>query len=282
MRFLCAALGGLSVMAQLAAAQNILRLPASTRALGMGNVGVAGRDDDVVFYNPAQLVVARGTTLSGERDSESLTTGALSSAIAFSTGGVGVGATFSRVDVPSPGLSQMPLTSVLGTAAAAQVVKTVRVGIAAKYLGQQVSSQYESRTMFDVGLARGFRQYFTGGLAVQNIGIAGHDVFGEAPVKATLGASGAAPAGPYDIVLTAALSMDDHDHQIHPAGGGEIGWSWLNGYSVALRLGLRDPLPGERAFTAGAGFVVDRVSVDYALENLAGSRFGQRIGVRVR
>jgi XapX domain-containing protein len=282
MRFLCAALGGLLIATQFAGAQGILRLPASTRALGMGNVAVAGRDDDVIFYNPAQLVVARGTTLSGERDSESLATGALSSAIAFSTGGVGVGATFSRIDVPSPALNQVPLTSVVGTAAAAQVVKTVRVGIAAKYLGQQVSSQYESRTMFDVGLARGFRQYFTGGLAVQNIGIAGRDLFGEAPVKATLGASGAAPAGPYDVVFTAALSMDDHDHQVRPAGGGEIGWSWLNGYNVALRAGLRDPLPGERAFTAGVGFVVDRVSVDYALETLAGSRVGQRIGVRVR
>jgi hypothetical protein len=162
------------------------------------------------------------------------------------------------------------------------VIKGFRAGVAAKYLGEQMNRQYESRTMFDVGLARGFRQYFTGGLAVQNIGITGHDLLGEAPVKATLGASGVAPAGPYDVVLTAALSMDDHDHQIRPAGGGEIGWSWLNGYNIALRAGLRDPLPGERAFTAGAGFVVDRVAVDYALETLVGSRVGHRIGVRVR
>jgi hypothetical protein len=261
----------------------------------MGNVGVTGRDDDVIFYNPAQLVVARGTTLSGERDSESLATGALSSALAFSSGGIGVGATFSRVElrlpalppgissgIPSTELTQVPVTSVVGTAAVAQVVKTIRVGIAAKYLGQQLYSQYESRTMFDVGLARGFRQYFTGGLAVQNIGITGRDLLNEAPVKATLGASGAGPVGPYDLVLTAALSMDDREHQVRPAGGGEIGWSWLNGYSVALRGGLRDPAPGERAFTAGAGFVVDRVAVDYAMETLAGSRVGHRIGVRVR
>ena len=30
----------------------------------MGNVAVAGRDDDVLFYNPAQLVAARGMSVS--------------------------------------------------------------------------------------------------------------------------------------------------------------------------------------------------------------------------
>jgi hypothetical protein len=183
------------------------------------------------------------------------------------------------------------MSSVLATAAVAQVVKGFRIGLGGKYLGEQQDTRYESRTMVDVGLARGFLQYFTGGLAVQNIGISGRDRIADAPTRATLGAAGNGPLGPYDLIVTAAVSMDDLDHRVHPAAGVELGWSWLNGYNVAVRAGLRDPITaqrpftvvaGEQAFTAGAGFVVDRIAVDYALETLVGSRVGHRIGVRVR
>jgi hypothetical protein len=281
-------LAGVAIFGTMAGAQAILRLPASARALGMGNVAVAGRDDDVLFYNPAQLVVARGMTLSGEHDSETPTTsGAVSSALAFGSGGVGIGGMFSRTQMqPTPGATLIvPVTSIVGTAAAAQVIKGFRVGVAGKYLGEHTESAYHSRTMVDAGVARPFLQYFTGGLAVQNIGIAGKDVAGPLPTKGTLGASGTGPVGVYDVVLTAAVSMDDHDHRVRPAGGAEVGWSWLNGYSLALRIGVRDPAAGEKPLTAGAGLTVDRLSLDYALETLTvagASHVGHRVGLRIR
>src|SRR5262245_9695892 len=71
----------------------VLRLPASVRMLGMGNAAVAGRDDDVLFYNPAQLVAARGTSLSYERLTPFSSTGVVSSVIRFNTGGIAIGAT---------------------------------------------------------------------------------------------------------------------------------------------------------------------------------------------
>ena len=41
-------------------------LPGSARTVSMGNIGIVGRDDDVIFYNPAMLVVARvGTSATG-------------------------------------------------------------------------------------------------------------------------------------------------------------------------------------------------------------------------
>jgi hypothetical protein len=292
MRLLLAALAFTTIASQAARAQGILRLPASARALGMGNIGVVGRDDDVVFYNPAQLAVARGTTLSGERDSESpgsgppnFVTGAVSSAIAFGTGGVGIGGMFARtVTYPNPTFLNSVI-SVAATAAAAQVIKSIRVGIAGKYLGEQADRTYESRTMFDLGLARPFRQYFTAGLAVQNVQIAGDDLTSAAPTKATLGASAIGPVGPYDMMLIAAVSMDDHDHRARAAAGAEINWSWLNGYNVAFRAGVRDPLAGEKPYTVGLGLSVDRLSLDYALETLGVSGIshsGHRIGLRVR
>src|SRR5436305_12454789 len=78
----------------------ILRLPSSARALAMGSVAVAGRDDDVVFYNPAQLVAARGMSLSMEQFSASARAGALSSVTRFNSGGIAVGATIVQFDSP--------------------------------------------------------------------------------------------------------------------------------------------------------------------------------------
>jgi hypothetical protein len=51
---------------------------------------------------------------------------------------------------------------------------------------------------------------------------------------------------------------------------------------VTLRAGGRRPEHGEGPFTAGLGFTVDRLSIDYALETLSGSRVANRIGLRIR
>jgi hypothetical protein len=257
----------------------------------MGNVGITGRDDDVVFYNPAQLAVVRGTTISGEQDSETIAldinrfvTGALSSAMAFGSGGIGIGGLFSRSSFNVGNVFEN-MTSVAAAAGAAQVFKGFRVGVAAKYQGENLVGRYESRGLADLGIARPFRQYFTGGLAVQNMVIGGTDLGGVTPTRATLGASGAGPIGPYDLFLTAALSFDDRDHRVRPAGGVEINWSWLNGYNVALRVGARDPIDGQRPLTGGLGLTVDRISIDYAVETLGQTSIthaGHRIGLRVR
>src|SRR4051812_46064891 len=77
----------------------VLRLPASTRALGLGNTGVALRDDDVIFYNPAQLVNATGFSAAGEWLSSSSGAGNLSAVTRFNGGGVGVGMRFANYDL---------------------------------------------------------------------------------------------------------------------------------------------------------------------------------------
>src|SRR5437868_10943429 len=65
---------------------------ASTRGLAMGNANTAGRDDDVIFYGPAQLAVARGTSASVERYSDRLIGGAMSTVSRIASGAVGLGA----------------------------------------------------------------------------------------------------------------------------------------------------------------------------------------------
>src|SRR3954464_15421840 len=71
-----------------------LRLPASARTLGMGDIGIVSRDDDVIFYNPAQLAKARGTSAAVERMTPEVFGGTMSTVLRFAAGSVGLGVNY--------------------------------------------------------------------------------------------------------------------------------------------------------------------------------------------
>ena len=299
----------------------VLLLPSGPRTLALGNTGVAGRDDDVIFFNPAQLVIARGFSGSIERYSATSAGGGLSAVTRFNNGGIGIGMRMADYETPTnsypPDRGTMLRTapgngtSVEATVGLAQLIKGVRAGIAAKYVEDNVPAVRGSRGAVDVGVSRDFFTRYTFGLAVQNIGssisvpcvvarqtaagsndcmvISGIPPFppdtrvtsARLPLRTTFGAQTQQAVGQFDLMATAALSALRMGW-LGGSGGAELGYSWLDGYSVALRAGARSTLPGEAAFTAGAGFTMDRLSIDYAAEALTGSRWGQRIGLRVR
>jgi hypothetical protein len=187
------------------------------------------------------------------------------------------------------------------------VVKGLRVGAAAKYVNDEVSDTRVGRAAFDLGVSKAFFRSYDVGLAVQNIGRdmaipcgvatnclmsptppfpgAPTTAVGTAPtylpLRTTLGISTTQQLGIFDFAGTAAASVLRKDF-FAPAGGAELAYSWLDGYNVAFRAGLRRPLPGEAAFTTGAGLRMDRLTIDYALETLSGGRVGHRIGLRIR
>jgi hypothetical protein len=295
----------------------VLLFPSGPRTLALGNTGVASRDDDVLFFNPAQLAVARGMSASFERYSGSSGGGALSSVTRFNTGGIAVGMRMLNYDAPfgtfpidrspAPNAVFSAGTSAEADVGIAQVYKTVRFGGTAKYVEDQLGGERVERAAFDLGLARDFFRFYTVGLSVQNIGramkvpcalvvetaqdancttpsgaiVSNSTTSVELPLRTTLGASTSRSVGEFDIVATAAVSMLRANY-VTPSGGVEAGYSWLDGYTIALRLGGRRPLPGESGLTAGAGFTMDRLSIDYALETLSNSRIGHRIGLRIR
>ena len=294
----------------------VLILPSGPRTLAMGNVGVASRDDEVLFFNPAQLAIARGMSVSAERYSRTAGGGALSAVTRLATGGVAVG--LRMVDYYA-GFEGFPAdrttllhaeggagTSLEASAGLAQVLKGTRFGLAAKYVADQVPNARAHRFAADVGVSRDFKRYFTAGVAVQNLGaatsvlcvyarfssncLAPPDVIQtptppttkvDLPLRSTAGIAGSGPVGPFDVTVTAAASMLRTD-RVLPAGGGELAYSWLDGYSVALRAGVRSTMPGEGPATAGIGFTMDRLSIDYAIEALSGARAAHRFGLRVR
>ena len=313
-----------------------LSLPAGAKPLAFGNVGVASRDDDVLFYNPAQLVVARGMSGSFERYSANSLGGTLSSVTRFSNNAFAIGARFAdyrdalvvgAVGGSGPGNST-PVTlfpvdrriavgsglteglTAEATVGYATTFKGFRLGASAKYATDEVPGVRLQKGAVDVGVARDVARFYTVALAVQNIGESTslaclNDgirsipclVAAQAgqtggvvpdvtlpvylPLRTTLGGSFSHELGEFDFASTAAVSLL-RSNLLIPAGGGELGYSWLDGYSVAVRAGARRPLPGEGTFTAGAGFTVDHLSIDYALETLSGSRVAHRIGLRIR
>ena len=165
----------------------------------------------------------------------------------------------------------------------AQPFKGMRIGVAAKYAEDVNSSVRLGRPLADVGLAR--QLFGTAlGLSVQNIGRDMENASGASihlPLMTTFGAARDAQAGPFDLHGTAALSML-RDERLNASGGLEVAYSWLSGYDIALRGGVRRRDVGIEPLTLGAGFTMDRLSIDYALETLSNQRIGHRFGLRIR
>jgi hypothetical protein len=295
---LAAAIGAPVAAQSVVLAPSILGVPASTRALGMGNVGIASRDDDVLFYDPAQLAVARGTSAQVELFPDHAHGGTVSSVLRFGNGGLAVGASAIDYQIPvlinpSPAgfaTNDFDATSLVGAIGIGQTFKGFRIGAAAKYADETSGLFHFSKAAADVGIARDVARIVTVGLSVQNLGSTSDadatlpptGTRLELPLRGTLGAAVSTEAGPFDLVATAQALYGREEGHVRAAGGVELGWSWLSGYEIAVRAGARDPEPGEEAFTAGAGFTRDRVSIDYALETVSGARLAHRIGVRVR
>jgi hypothetical protein len=307
----------------------VLMLPAGPRTLALGNTGIVSRDDDVLFFNPAQLVIARGFSASYERYSSTAQGGTLSAVTRFNNGGIAVGMNTVSYELPNDVFpanrgSMLLAGPALGTSldasiGLAQVFKGHRIGVAVKYLEDNVPNSRVSHVAADFGVSRDFLRFYTLGVSVQNIGPstpvpcsdqpqsltncvippsgpgANFELLTPArmPLRSTIGVGTSRPLGEFDVLATAAVSMIRTDF-VSPSGGVEVGYSWLDGYSVALRAGARRPFPGETPFTAGAGFNVDRLSIDYALEALrpteffpngssrVSNRVAHRIGLRIR
>ena len=272
-----------------------LTLPASARTLALGDIGVAGRDDDVIFYNPAQLFVARGTSFSLTRLSETSRGGTMSTVLRLGPGAVGFGVNYLEYQVAAV---QYPLhlpdvldrnfaigTSALGSLGYAQTYRGFRLGVAAKYAMDAIDIERFGNLYGDAGIARDLRNgRYTAALSVQHFGPSlerGTENI-PAPLTTTLGVSTSRPMGPLDVVATAGLSYSDED-ELSGGGGAEIGWSWLSGYSIAARIGGHTHHLGqENALMGGFGFTADRMTFDFVAHQLDSKKVGYRAGIRIR
>lgn len=283
----------------------ILLLPASTRAMALGNAWVAGRDEDVVFYNPAQLIGARpGFNASIARYGSAGTLGSIASVYAAGplSMTLGWGVQFvdfkTSPDAPypySPAILTMPgaadAFSMEATTAGAMVYKGFRIGVAGKYASDRVAAATSGggpvwtrhdAFLGDVGLAHNL---WTGvaGLAVQNIGRGWMDGAQRinVPLQTSLGWSATKQAGELDLGFASQVTA--RRGWISPGAGIEVGYGWIEGYSVALRAGARrTETNGEHPVALGASFNADRLMVEYALQFFDGGRNAHRMTIRWR
>ena len=261
---------------------------ASTRAAGMGNAGLWLRDDAALFYNPAQLAVARGTSVSGEYRSADDHDGALSSATSFGKGGVAVGMTARQqtttplVDVGGALVNGPPesVTSLLAAAGIGQTFKGQRLGVVGKYDSRQFGNSRYSQTLLDIGVAHDFGRYITAGVVARDVRVRGGYNYNWNPYRTVAGVAASGPVGPLDVVTALNVSSGP-DVGWETNFGAEAAYSWLSGYSIAARAGTSSP-DGPRHFTLGVGLTRDRVSIDYAFDNTHVGPNGHRVGLRIQ
>jgi hypothetical protein len=289
----------------------LLRLPSSARAAALGNAWVAGRDEDVVFHNPAQLVGLRPSfNVSLARFAPGASSVSFASAYAGGpwslTVGWGVQALVysARIDARYPFApdeltvgGQVEGTGALATVGAAIVLKGFRVGLAGKYATDQVAVPLQSLALLDhptpdegghgaffldAGLARNLLSGVAA-VAVQNIG-SGQRISGrtlDSPLQTAIGWSTGRPMGELDVGIAGQVTL--RGDWVSPAGGIEAGYAWIDGFSAALRLGVRRPdTDAERPLNIGASFTGDRLTLDYALQMFDGGSNVHRVTVRWR
>lgn len=283
----------------------VLHIPTSARTAALGNAWVAGRDLDVIFHNPAQIIGTRSTIdLSVARlgpASTMLSAGSIYAAGKWSlTLGWGAQLVGFNADAApsypySPDLTLAPGsrsgTSALLTAGAAIVYKGFRVGAAAKYVSDMASTApavlnpirvNQHLLLADVGVARNL---FGGAAAIafQNIGRNSRDegVPLRIPRQVAIGWSTTKVAGPLDLGLFTQLTA--RRNWTSPAAGLEAGYSWIEGYSVTLRAGVRRPeTDAEKPISLGAAFTADRLTVEYAVRMFDGGRYANGVTLRWR
>lgn len=272
----------------------ILRVPASARTAALGNAWVAGRDQDVIFHNPAQLIGTRSTfDISITRLGPASTMTSIGSVFAAGkwSATFGLGAQILGFDADA--VNTYPFspdvllaegsrtgTSTLLTGGAATLIKGFRVGIAAKYVSETAANGpavlnpvrvNEHALLFDAGIARNL----LGGaaaIAVQHIRSAKQFSFGWSRVR---------QAGPLDLALFTQVGI--RKAWTTPAAGLEVGYGWIEGYNVALRVGgKRSETAAEKPLALGLAINADRLVLEYAVRFFDGGRTANGVTIRWR
>jgi hypothetical protein len=70
---------------------------------------------------------------------------------------------------------------------------------------------------------------------------------------------------------------------VAPAAGAEIGYSWIEGYLVTVRAGVRRPeTDAQNPVSIGAAFTADRLTIEYGVQFVEGGRASHGVTVRWR
>ncbi len=275
----------------------VLRLPASTRAMALGDAYMMNAGHaDAVFYHPALVQGASGFGLDVQTWSGASSSSAASAAVAWLGGSVAIGLQTLHFDGPPGDLGAYPVGQDLlfdrgatpvservASLAYAREIFGVRAGLTAKLLDERFDTSNETTGALDVGLAKGLGPV-TVGLSARNLGrhmdVGREDV--SLPTAFTLGVgSYGRPLGPLDVGFTGALTYESDE--LIPAGGIEFGYWPVPGRTFVGRIGARRVVEGDgNPLSVGAAFWGDDIVLEWAYRPFGGTvddgthRFGVR------
>lgn len=277
-------------------------LPGSTRAMGLGDAyAMTSGHADAVFYHPALLTGASGMGVEVQRWTQNGSAAALSGAVQWLGGGIGVGLRTLQYGALRPGAAAVPagqdhlfdsgtepVSERIATLAyAREVVFGIDVGVAVDLVDERFptdSINGHGVTMFDLGVARDLGPV-TLGVTVHDIGTKPVFDSGMEPSRIEVGFGGyGQEVGPLDIGFAAKLGVDNDE--VTWGGGIEVGYWPIQGRTFVARLGLQDVPEGSGAspVTAGFAFWGDDVTVEWAFRPFEGADEGgtHRFGLRWR
>lgn len=275
----------------------VLELPASTRAMALGNAYMMDAvQADVVFYHPALLTGAGGFGIDFQRWGSPSSTVALSAATQWFGIGLGVGILTLQYGAPGAGenavpaeqdhlfdLGPVPLSERVAVIGAAREVMGFNVGIGAKFVEERIDDLRDAELLIDLSAAREIGPV-TVGLTVQDYGaepIVGTSSPDVTRVVLGLGSYGH-ELGIFDVGVTAAGSFGSGRNTM--SGGLEIGYWPIQGRTFVGRVGLTDVPDGSEASPLTLGFVFwgDELVIEWAFHPVDGSADGgtHRFGAR--
>ncbi len=271
----------------------VLSLPASTRALALGDAYMmnAGHSD-VVFYHPALVTEASGFGLDLQRWSDASTAATVSAAMQWLGGGIAIGLQTLQYGLPSstnvpPGQDHLfeagsvQASERVATVAYGREVLGVSFGIAGKLAEERIGSSRDAVALMDLSAATEIGPMVVG-LTVRDWGedpLVGTG--GVNPTRLVLGAGAyGQQVGPLDVGLAGSLSYADE--QTVASAGLEVGYWPISGRTFVGRVGIQRVPEGEGSpVSFGLAFWGDDLVLEWAYRDY-GEAGTHRFGVRFR
>ena len=277
----------------------VLELPASTRAMALGDAYMMNaRHADALFYHPALLAGASGFGLDLQRWGASSSSTTLSAARQWMGVGIGVGLQTLQYGAPAEGfeaapggqdhlftLGASPVSERIATVGIARELFGIDIGVATKLVEERVGAARDAGLLFDFGVSTDLGP-LTAGLTYRNVGsdlsVGGRDVARPDAVTLGVGTYGE-QLGILDIGITSAVTYVGDE--VIPSGGVEIGYWPIRGRTFVARIGARR-VPGGDASPLSLGFAFwgDNITLDWAFQpvDVDGASGTHRFGVRWR
>ena len=277
----------------------VTQLPASTRAMALGDSYMmdAGHAD-AIFYHPALLTGARGFGLDVQRWAAESSSTAVSGAMQWLGGGIGVGLRTLQYGADGTdaaaapagqdhlfGFGSVPVSERSATIGYARGVPfDIDFGVGLSLIDERVGTLRQSVVLFDVSAARDVGPVVVA-VTVHDLGNKPILDTGAKPSRVVIGAGNyGQQLGIFDIGYTATVGYDDD--VVTYGGGLEIGYWPIQGRTFIVRVGFQDVPDGSEAspVTMGFAFWGDDITVEWAFRPFSGVDEGgaHRFGVRWR